>query len=51
MLDRPKNELHERERARRETIAEREWVRRNERKFGPADLVLPAMAMAVLIML
>lgn len=51
MLDKPKNDLHERERARRETVAEREWMIRNQRKVGPADLVLPTLAMAVLFFL
>ncbi len=51
MLARPKNKTHERERARHETAAEREWIIRNDRSFGASNFVLPALALAVLILI
>ncbi|MEZ5809908.1 MAG: hypothetical protein R3D45_00710 [Rhizobiaceae bacterium] len=51
MYARPKNSTHERERARRETVAEREWIIRNDKRLGAADLVLPALALAVLVLI
>ncbi len=51
MHARPNNDLHERERTRRESVAEREWIVRNDKQLGAANFVLPALAMAVLILI
>lgn len=51
MHARPKTNTHERERARCETVAEREWMIRNDKRLGPANLVLPVVALAVLVLI
>lgn len=51
MVARPKNRTHERERARHETVAEREWIIRNDKRFVPAELVLPGLVLAALILI
>ena len=51
MHARLRSDQHERERARRETVAEREWITHNDKRLGAANFVLPALAMAVLILI
>lgn len=51
MLDLPKPDLHERERARRESAAEREWIIRNDKSLGLANFLLPTLALAVLVLI